>query len=89
MVHCHSPSRTDAVQLYPSSATWRWGAWISIILACGTFTLTGVFYQPTPQPRSRGLGLRKILFKIDFFGVPLLTGAVTLFLVGRQRGGMN
>jgi hypothetical protein len=89
MVHCHSLSRTDTVQLYLSSATWRWGAWISIILACGTFTLTGVFYQPPPQPRSRGLGFRKILFKIDFIGALLLTGGVTLFLVGLQRGGLN
>jgi MFS family permease len=82
-------SRTDAAQLYSASATWRWGAWISIILVCLTFTLTGVFYQPPLRPGSQGLGVRNLLFKIDFFGVVLLTGGIALFLVGLQWGGMN
>jgi hypothetical protein len=89
MVHYSSLNRADAAQLYSSSATWRWGAWISVILACLTFTLIGVFYQPPPRPHLQRLSVRKILFKIDFFGVLLLTGGLALFLVGLQWGGMN
>jgi len=76
-------------QLYASSATWRWGAWISLIINGGTFLLLCIFYWPPPRVNSQGLTRRQILARIDYLGGVLSIGGFALFLLGIQWGGYN
>jgi Fungal trichothecene efflux pump (TRI12) len=76
-----------AAQLYSVSSTWRWGAWINIILNGGTFGMLLLFYWPPPRPNSQGLTKIEILKRIDYLGAFLSVGGVALFLLGILWGG--
>ena len=51
--------------------------------------MTGVFYRPPPRPRSQNLSIRRILAKIDYIGILVLTSGIALFLLGLQWGGFD
>jgi hypothetical protein len=74
-------------QLYAASATWRWGAWINVILNGGTFGMLFLFYWPPPRPNSADLSKKDILARIDYIGGILSVGGFALFLLGIQWGG--
>jgi len=83
-------SLTDWVaQLYSSASTWRWGAWISAILAGGNAILFFIFYRPPPRASTHGLTKRQILKRIDYVGGVLSVTGFSLFLLGIQWGGYN
>ena len=74
-------------QLYSASATWRWGAWINVILNGGTFGMLFLFYWPPPRENSKQLTRMQILGRIDYVGAILSIGGFALFLLGIQWGG--
>jgi len=76
----------DAAQLY-SPNTWRWGAWITIIIAGVNFILIFVFYHPPPRTNSLGLSRLEIVQRIDFLGGFLSLTGFALFLMGLQWAG--
>jgi len=73
--------------LYASQSTWRWGAWISIILSGINVVMLFFFYNPPPRPNSLGLSKTQILARIDFLGGFLSISGFSLFLIGLQWGG--
>lgn len=74
-------------QLYAYYATWRWGAWITLIINGGTFILILIFYWPPPRVNSEGLTRRQVLARIDYVGGFLSITGFALFLLGIQWGG--
>jgi len=79
-------SRLNLAQLY-SQYSWRWGAWISIILCAMNFILIFAFYYPPPRPNSLGLSKIEILKRIDFLGGFLSLSGFAIFLMGIQWAG--
>jgi MFS family permease len=79
----------NLAQIYSATATWRWGAWINVILNGGTFAMLLLFYHPPPRPNTRQLSKLKILAQIDYIGGILSIGGFALFLLGLQWGGYN
>jgi hypothetical protein len=75
--------------LYSGSSTWRWGAWISVIFGGVNFLLLFIFYHPPPRTNSLGLSKMQILARIDYLGILLSIGGLTLFLLAIQWGGYN
>ena len=73
--------------MYSASSTWRWGAWINIILNGGAFVLLLLFYWPPPRVNSLNLSKREILARIDYIGGLLSVAGFALFLLGLQWGG--
>ena len=79
---------SDALaQLYSASATWRYGAWINIILNGGTFILLLLFYWPPPRVNSAELSKTQILARVDYIGGILSIGGFALFILGIEWGG--
>ena|SRR5277367_1642789 len=76
-------------QLYTVSSTWRWGAWISVILCAINFVMLWIFYNPPPRANSLGLTKREIVARIDFVGGLLSIGGFSIFLLGLQWGGVS
>ena len=74
-------------QLYSSRATWRWGAWISVILVAINLLMVWIFYTPPPRANSQGLSKTEILRKVDYVGGLLSTCGFATFMVGIQGGG--
>jgi MFS family permease len=74
-------------QLYSSSSTWRWGAWISVILVGINFIMVWAFYSPPPRVNSQGLTKKEILKRVDYIGGLLSTCGFAIFLLGIQWGG--
>ena len=87
MVHSQSLSSDDLAQLYSAASTWRWGAWISVIINGGTFGMLLLFYWPPPRVNSVDLTRREILQRIDYMGGILSISGFALFLLGLQWGG--
>lgn len=73
--------------MYSASSTWRWGAWINVVLNGGTFVLLLLFYWPPPRVNSFNLSKREILVRIDYMGGLLSVTGFALFLLGLQWGG--
>ncbi len=78
---------TSLAQLYAASSTWRWGAWISVIINGGTLAMLAIFYWPPPRVNSLGLTKMQILGRIDYLGGILSVSGFALFLLGLQWGG--
>lgn len=78
--------RSNSAQLY-SQYSWRWGAWISIILCSVNFALIFIFYHPPPRPNSPGLSKTEVLKRIDFIGGILSLSGFAVFLIGIQWAG--
>jgi len=74
-------------QIYSASATWRYGAWINIILNGGTFILLALFYWPPPRVNSAELSKTQILARVDYIGGILSIGGFALFILGIEWGG--
>ena len=74
-------------QLYSVSASWRYGAWINIILNGGTFFMLILFYWPPPRVNSAELSKLQILARVDYIGGLLSVGGVSLFILGIEWGG--
>ena len=74
-------------QIYSASSTWRYGAWINIILNGGTFFMLLLFYWPPPRVNSLNLSKMEVLARIDYIGGLLSIGGFALFLLGLQWGG--
>lgn len=69
-------------------ASWRWIFYIGIIVEAIAFLGTAWFYWPTPRPRGDFDKSRWDEFKeIDFVGLLLLAGGLTIFLIGLTWGG--
>ena len=73
-------------QLY-SQSSWRWGAWISVIVASLNFLLIAWFYRPPPRSNSLGLTKKEIIKRIDFVGGILSVSGLATFLLGIQWAG--
>jgi hypothetical protein len=76
-------------QLYSTTATWRWGAWIPLALTGVAFVLVLVQYHPPPRVNSIGLEKKSVLSRIDYVGSILWITGSGLFLTGLQFGGYN
>jgi hypothetical protein len=74
-------------QLLSTHATWRWGAWISLIYNGITAVGLAVTYFPHAHVRAEGFSRGEILKRIDFLGAILSITGLTLFLVALQAGG--
>jgi len=70
-----------------SRHSWRWGPWISIIIAGINFILLVIFYRPPPRQNSLGLTKREVLGRVDFVGGALSIAGMSLFLMGLQWAG--
>jgi hypothetical protein len=82
------PSVVDMLAaIYSASATWRYGAWINIILNGGTFILLLLFYWPPPRVNSAELSKTQILTRVDYIGGILSVGGFGLFILGLEWGG--
>lgn len=84
--------RTQAdllAQLYSASSTWRWGAWIVVIIMGGTLALLALFYWPPPRINSTGLTRRQVLARVDYIGGILSIGGFALFILAISWGGYN
>jgi hypothetical protein len=82
------PSIVDMLAaIYSASATWRYGAWINIILNGGTFVLLLLFYWPPPRVNSAELSKTQILARVDYIGGILSVGGFGLFILGLEWGG--
>ncbi|KIW37708.1 uncharacterized protein PV06_10339 [Exophiala oligosperma] len=76
-------------QLYASHSTWRWGAWIALIIN-GIVTVGLIFtYFPKAHPRTQGQSKRQIIKDIDYIGGLLSITGLTLLLVALQAGGYS
>ena len=73
-------------QLY-SQSTWRWGAWIALMVSGVNFVLLFIFYHPPPRPNSMGLTKSEIFKRIDFVGGFLSLIGLAVFLMGIQWAG--
>jgi len=73
--------------MYSTSATWRWGAWISVILGALNLLLLALFYFPPPRVNSVGLTTYQTIARVDIIGALLFSGGLALFLLGMQWGG--
>lgn len=79
----------SVAQLYSAASTWRWGAWIAVIIGGTNVILVLIFYHPPPRVNSLGLTRTEILQRIDFVGGLLSVSGLSLFLLGIQWGGYN
>ena len=75
--------------MYSVSSTWRWGAWIPIIVAGVGIPFLLFFYHPPPRSVSSGLTRREVALKIDYPGAVMSIAGISLFLLGLQWGGYN
>jgi hypothetical protein len=76
-------------QLFSTTATWRWGAWIPLALCGVAFVMVLVSYHPPPRPNAVGLDELSVLSRIDYVGSVLWISGSALFLAGIQFGGYN
>ena len=73
--------------MYSVSSTWRWGAWMSIVIAGIGFAILLFSYNPPRRPNSMSYTKRDVLTHIDYIGGILSIGGIALFLLGLQWGG--
>ena len=76
-------------QLYSKSSTWRWGAWISVLLTGTNLFMLLLFYHPPPRANTLGLTKRQIIHRIDFLGGLLCVTGFGIFLLGIQWAGTS
>ena len=74
-------------QEFSTHATWRWGAWISLIYNAITAVGLLLTYFPHAHVRTEGMSRAAILKRIDFLGGFLSIAGLVLFLVALQAGG--
>jgi hypothetical protein len=87
MVRPFSRRSDRTAQLYSKESTWRWGAWISVVLAGTNFVMLLLFYHPPPRANTLGLTKRQIIHRIDFLGGFLSVTGFAIFLLGIQWAG--
>jgi len=75
--------------MYSVSATWRWGAWIPIVIAGLGFAILLLLYHPPPRSNSSNLTRREVVLRIDYLGAIMSIAGIALFLLGLQWGGYN
>lgn len=65
-----------------TSVNWRWVGVVIGIWNVMTIVILGMFYNPPPRVNARGLSKREIIDRIDFVGIFLGLGGLTVFLMG-------
>ncbi|KAK3717409.1 hypothetical protein LTR37_005798 [Vermiconidia calcicola] len=76
-------------ELLCTRASWRWGAWISLIY--NAITTVGLLftYFPHAHVRAEGMSTMDVIKRIDFVGGGLSIIGLTLTLVALQSGGYS
>jgi len=75
--------------MYSVTQTWRWSAWIPLIIAGVVLVLMTIQYHPPPRPATLEYNGGQLATRIDYLGGFLYLAGTALFLTGLIQGGFT
>jgi Fungal trichothecene efflux pump (TRI12) len=75
--------------MYSATSSWRWGAWVSIVIAGISFILVLATYHPPTRSSVGEMTKKETALRIDFIGGVLSVSGTGVFLAGLQLAGYN
>ena len=75
--------------MYSFTSTWRWGAWIPVIIGGIGFILVFLSYHPPRRINAMEKNAKEVAAVIDYIGGVLSISGIALFMLGLQWAGYN
>jgi Fungal trichothecene efflux pump (TRI12) len=75
--------------MYSVTQTWRFSAWIPLILSGVVLVLMSVQYHPPPRPATLEYESSQLATRIDYLGGLLYLAGTALFITGLIQGGFT